>query len=67
MQGVILQYYNLHIQLLLPSQTDLIIIKHLFKIKKGLNLLLLESHPRSHIIEVRSSCRPHDYQLFKNY
>ena len=59
-------YYNLHVQLLLPSQRGIIILKHLFEIEEGLNLLLLKSRPRGHIVEVGSPCRSHNYQLFKN-
>ena len=60
---VILQ---VQIQFLLPSQIGIILVKHLHVIKEVFNLLLLISRPCSHIIEVRSPCRPHDYQLFKN-
>jgi len=34
-------YYDLHIQVLLPSQASIIVLKHLFKIEQGINLLLL--------------------------
>jgi hypothetical protein len=37
--------YSLHIQLLLPSQRGNIVIKHLFEIEEGLDLLLLKSRP----------------------